>query len=309
MKKTIGILAHVDGGKTTFSEQLLYHAGAIRTPGRVDSRDTVMDANPIERERGITIFADQGYFEYNQNTYYLLDTPGHVDFSAETERAVMALDYAVLLLDGTGGVPAHTVTLFKLLERYRVPVFFFINKMDLEAADAVRAMEAVRSRLTEDAVLIGGPEELGMEGALVEFVAERDEEVLEAYLEGKLTGEMGLETLQNLIRQRRAFIAMAGSALRDSGIGEFWQVFDRLTATDYRPRETFSGLVYKVRRDAGGRRITFIKVEQGTFRTRDEFQFMGNDGEPVREKVNQIFCCFGARYGAVSYTHLTLPTT
>lgn len=156
MKKTIGILAHVDGGKTTFSEQLLYHAGAIRTPGRVDSRDTVMDANPIERERGITIFADQGYFEYNQNTYYLLDTPGHVDFSAETERAVMALDYAVLLLDGTGGVPAHTVTLFKLLERYRVPVFFFINKMDLEGADDVRAMEAVRSRLTEDAVLIGG---------------------------------------------------------------------------------------------------------------------------------------------------------
>ena len=299
MKKTIGILAHVDGGKTTFSEQLLYHAGAIRTPGRVDSRDTVMDANPIERERGITIFADQGYFEYNQNTYYLLDTPGHVDFSAETERAVMALDYAVLLLDGTGGVPAHTVTLFKLLERYRVPVFFFINKMDLEGADAVRAMEAVRSRLTEDAVLIGGPEELGMEGALAEFVAERDEEVLEAYLEGKLTGEMGLEMLQNLIRQRRAFIAMAGSALRDSGIGEFWQVFDRLTATDYRPRETFSGLVYKVRRDAGGRRITFIKVEQGTLRTRDEFQFMGNDGEPVREKVNQIFCCFGARYGAM----------
>lgn len=175
MKKTIGILAHVDGGKTTFSEQLLYHAGAIRTPGRVDSRDTVMDANPIERERGITIFADQGYFEYNQNTYYLLDTPGHVDFSAETERAVMALDYAVLLLDGTGGVPAHTVTLFKLLERYRVPVFFFINKMDLEGADAVRAMEAVRSRLTEDAVLIRSPGELGMEGALAEFVAERDE--------------------------------------------------------------------------------------------------------------------------------------
>ena len=175
MKKTIGILAHVDGGKTTFSEQLLYHAGASRTPGRVDSRDTVMDANPIERERGITIFADQGYFEYNQNTYYLLDTPGHVDFSAETERAVMALDYAVLLLDGTGGVPAHTVTLFKLLERYRVPVFFFINKMDLEGADAVRAMEAVRSRLTEDAVLIRSPGELGMEGALAEFVAERED--------------------------------------------------------------------------------------------------------------------------------------
>lgn len=114
-------------------------------------------------------------------------------------------------------------------------------------------------------MLIGGPEEFGMEGALAEFVAERDEEVLEAYLEGKLTGEMGLETLQNLIRQRRAFIAMAGSALRDSGIGEFWQVFDRLTATDYRPRETFSGLVYKVRRDAGGAGSPLSRWNRGRF--------------------------------------------
>lgn len=299
MKKTIGILAHVDGGKTTFSEQLLYHAGAIRAPGRVDSRDTVMDTSPIERERGITIFADQGFFEYGGNTYYLLDTPGHVDFSAETERAVMALDYAVLLLDGTGGVPAHAVTLFKLLGRYRVPVFFFINKMDLEGADAGRTLAMIRSRLTEDAVLIGGPGELDMEGELAEFVAERDEEALEAYLEGELTAGQGVKALQNLIRRRRAFVAMAGSALKDSGVAEFWQVFDRLTVTGYEPEGAFSGLVYKVRRDAKGRRITFVKVEQGTLNARDEFQFMGNDGEPVREKVNQLFSCFGARYGGM----------
>ncbi len=299
MKKTIGILAHVDGGKTTFSEQLLYHAGAISAPGRVDSRDTVMDANPIERERGITIFADQGFFEYNHNTYYLLDTPGHVDFSAETERAVMALDYGVLLLDGTGGVPAHAVTLFKLLERYEVPVFFFINKMDLEGADCGRTLEMIRSRLTEDAVLIREPGELGMDGELAEFVAERDEEAMDAYLEGRLTSDQGVRALQNLIRQRRAYAVMAGSALKDWGIDGFWQVFDRLTATDYEPEAAFSGLVYKVRRDNKGQRITFVKVERGTLNIRDEFQFMGNDGRPVYEKVNQIFCCFGAKYGAL----------
>lgn len=299
MKKTIGILAHVDGGKTTFSEQLLYHAGAIRTPGRVDRRDTVMDASPIEQERGITIFSDQGFFEYGGNTYYLMDTPGHVDFSAETERAVMALDYAVMLLDGTGGVPAHAITLFRLLERYRIPAFFFINKMDLEGADAERTLQSIRSRLTEDAVLVHDPGELDMEGELAEFTAERDDGLLEAYLEGEMTREQGLSSLRESIRSRRAFVAMAGSALRDEGIAAFLQVFDCLTGTDYRADGDFAGLVYKVRHDSRGQRITFIKVERGTLRVKEEFAFRKADGEVVREKVNQLFCSFGAKYGAI----------
>lgn len=299
MKKTIGILAHVDSGKTTFSEQLLYHAGAIRAPGRVDRRDTVMDANPIEQERGITIFSDQGFFEYGGNTYYLMDTPGHVDFSGETERAVMALDYAVMLLDGTGGVPAHAITLFRLLERYRIPTFFFINKMDLEGADAERTLQFIHSRLAEDVVLVQGPGELDMEGGLAEFAAERDEELLEAYLEGEMTREQGLSSLRTSIRSRSAFVAMAGSALRDEGVGEFLQVFDCLTETGYQAEGKFAGLVYKVRHDSRGQRITFIKAERGTLRVKEEFAFRTADGEVVCEKVNQLFRSFGAKYGAI----------
>lgn len=299
----VGLLAHVDSGKTTFSEQLLYHAGAIRTPGRVDRQDTVMDANPIEKERGITIFADQGSFTYGDSLYYLIDTPGHVDFSAETERAVAAMDYAVLLLDGSGLIPAHTVTLFGLLKRYRVPVFFFINKMDLASSPsaAEETVEAVRARLTEDAVLVDGPEALSMEGSLGEFTAERDEAVLEAYLEGRLDRELGTGALKKLIKDRRAFIAMAGSALKDQGILEFLQVFDCLTDTDYRPQEPFSGLVYKVRRDSRGRRLTYIKVLSGRLKIKDEFTFcLPGSGEKVREKVNDLMSSFGSRLNAVS---------
>ncbi len=303
MKKTIGILAHVDSGKTTFSEQLLYHAGAIRTPGRVDRQDTVMDANPIEKERGITIFADQGAFTYGDNTYYLMDTPGHVDFSAETERAVTAMDYAVLLLDGSGMIPAHTITLFGLLERFQVPVFFFINKMDLAGSPdaAERTMEAVRARLTEDAVLIHGPEALCGEGSLAEFTAERDEAALEAYLDGRLDEAMEISVLKRLIRNRQAFIAMCGSALKDQGVLEFLQVFDRLTDTDYHEEADFTGLVYKVRRDSAGRRLTYVKVLSGALKIKDEFSFrLPDSGETVREKVNELMSSFGSRLNPVS---------
>ena len=303
MKKTIGILAHVDSGKTTFSEQLLYHAGAIRTPGRVDRQDTVMDANPIEKERGITIFADQGTFTYGDSTYYLLDTPGHVDFGAETERAGMAMDYGVLLLDGTGVIPAHTVTLFGLLKRFQVPVFFFINKMDLadSPSAAERTMEAVRARLTEDAVLIHGPAALSMEGSLAEFVAERDEAVLESYLEGRVEEQQGVDALKMLIKKRQAFVAMYGSALKDQGLLEFLQVFHRLTDTDYRTQEPFSGLVYKVRRDSKGRRLTYIKVLSGALKIRDEFTFcLPGSGETVGEKVNELLASFGSRLSVPS---------
>ena len=186
MRKTFGVFAHVDGGKTTFSEQLLYHTGAIRKAGRVDQKNTLLDGDEVEKARGITIYADQSWFEYQGDEYYLLDTPGHVDFSAETERAATVLDYAILLIDASSGVAAHTVTLFRMLERFQVPVFLFLNKTDLEHADVDLTMQEIRDRLTKDAVLIEnwpcGKADLE---SLTEFAAERDEEIMEAYLEGK----------------------------------------------------------------------------------------------------------------------------
>ncbi len=300
----MALLAHVDSGKTTFSEQLLCHMGVIRTPGRVDDGTTVMDGDEVEKARGITIYADQSQFEYEGAEYNLLDTPGHVDFSPETERAIMVLDYGVQLIDGSSPVAAHAVTLFRLLERYQVPAFFFINKMDLETADEEKIRQEIREKLTEDAVFLdkrdaeiltgkstGEPSE-----ALMEFAAERDDSLMEEYLEGKpIDGARLTRSLTKLIRQRRAFVCMKGSAAKDQGIEEFFQVFHCLTETACQAEGKALGLVYKMRRDEKGRRLAFLKVLSGTLRVKDEvFCLEKKEGTSLWEakkeagKINEI---------------------
>ena len=286
-------MAHVDSGKTTFAEQLLYCAGAIREPGRVDQKNTVMDADPVEKARGITVFADQGHFTYNGNEYFLVDTPGHVDFSAETQRSLVVLDYAILLLDASGKIPAHALTLFRLLKRANVPTFLFLNKMDLEGASRERAMAAIRERLTPDAVFLGeDPPNLDFEGDLGEFLADRDEELFEEYLAGTIDAERAESLLKTWIRERKAFPVCCGSALSGEHIAGFLELFDRLTDTAYNPNAPFRGVVYKVRHDAKGRRLTFVKALAGTLRPKSAFRF---EGEDEAEKVNEIFDAFGAR--------------
>ena len=294
MRKTFGVFAHVDGGKTTFSEQLLYHIGAIRKAGRVDQKNTLLDGDEVEKARGITIYADQSWFEYQGDEYYLLDTPGHVDFSAETERAATVLDYAILLIDASSGVAAHTVTLFKMLERFQVPVFLFLNKTDLEHADVDLTMQEIRDRLTKDAVLVEGWPcgEADLE-ILTEFTAERDEEIMEAYLEGSPIEKGRLsEALKTIIRERRGVLCMKGSALNNQGIDQFFQAFHELTESRYEENKPFSGLVYKVRHDEKGQRITFLKVLSGALKSRDEVRTAGRmedkDQNMEIEKVHEI---------------------
>lgn len=305
MKKTIGILAHVDGGKTTFSEQLLYHAGILKIPGRVDQGNTLMDSDPLERSRGITIFTDQSPFMFEGNTYYLMDTPGHVDFSAEMERAVMALDAAILLVAAGSGVTAHTVTLWRILEKYQVPTFLFFNKMDLEGADREKLLFQVRERLSTDTVLVTEREAQSLEsGALLEsgengseqacelteFICEREDRLLERYLSDSLTGDMLKNGAQALIRERRLFLCMCGSALRDQGIAEFFRLFNcMLEGGNEKEGEElpFRGLVYKIRHDDRQNRLTFIKILQGKLRVRDEirlFQKAEYPGETGRDE-------------------------
>lgn len=294
MRKTFGVFAHVDGGKTTFSEQLLYHTGAIRKAGRVDQKNTLLDGDEVEKARGITIYAGQSWFEYQGDEYYLLDTPGHVDFSAETERAATVLDYAILLIDASSGVAAHTVTLFRMLERFQVPVFLFLNKTDLEHADVDLTMQEIRDRLTKDAVLIEnwpcGKADLE---SLTEFAAERDEEIMEAYLEGSpIEQDRLLEVFRTMIRERRGVLCMKGSALNDQGIDRFFQAFHELTESRYEEDKPFSGLVYKVRHDEKGQRITFLKVLSGELKSRDEVRIVGRlereDQNAETEKVHEI---------------------
>lgn len=285
MNITIGIVAHVDAGKTTFSEQWLYHTRSIKTRGRVDHRNAFLDNHELERQRGITIFADQAIFRYGRSTYYVLDTPGHVDFSPEMERAVQVMDYAIVVVSGVEGVEGHTETVWQLLRKHRVPVFFFINKMDRTGANAAAVMDDIRARMTGDVCDLTGTFTDGvMAEPLVEFLAERDEELLEHYMERGYEPALWLRKLQGMIRDHRVYPCASGSALQDIGIKSFLDQFERLAVTHYDDDAPFAGRVYKIRHDASGARLTYIKALRGVLRVRDELPY----GDGIVEKVTQI---------------------
>ena len=220
MNRVIGILAHVDAGKTTFSEQLLYHAGVLRAPGRVDHKDAFLDAHPLERQRGITIFSDQAVFERGGDRFFWVDTPGHADFAAEMERALSVLDCAVLVVNGAEGIQSHTETLWTLLEAYRVPTLLFINKTDRPACDADAVYAQLRRRLSGDIADMGGWHGGDMPEALAEAVAERDEALLELWLSEGYDPARWLEGLRRAFLGRAIFPVCRGSALNDVGVAE-----------------------------------------------------------------------------------------
>ncbi len=289
MNITWGVLAHVDAGKTTFSEAVLYHAHCLRSMGRVDHRTAFLDAHPLERARGITIFSDQAMFSRAGNTYYLVDTPGHVDFAAEMERAMAVMDYAVLVISCAEGIQAHTETVWRLLRHRRVPTFLFLNKTDRAGADADRVMQEVRRRLSDDCAAIED---------LEEAVAEREDALLEDYLAGSLTRERAEEAARKMIAEERLFPCFRGSALLDQGVEEFLEQFCRLTATRYDSTAPFGARVYRVRHDAQGNRLTFLKLTGGKLRVRDSvavgeetfrvsemMQVSGGKTTPVREAM------------------------
>ena len=261
MKKlVIGILAHVDAGKTTLSEGLLYAAGALRSLGRVDHGDAFLDTEALERERGITIFSKQAVLDCGNAHITLLDTPGHVDFSAEAERTLRVLDYAVLVISGTDGVQGHTRTLWRLLERYGVPTFVFVNKMDLAGADREALLASLRQGL-------GACIDFGAEpGARDEQAALTDEAALEELLE---RGVLSDDTLAALIAARKIFPCRFGSALKNEGVAEFLQLLVRFTRQpDY--GTAFGARVFKITRDTQGTRLTHLKLTGGTLRAKTQ---------------------------------------
>jgi small GTP-binding protein len=245
MKKRLcaGLLAHVDAGKTTLSEALLYQAGALKKLGRVDHRDSFLDTNALERERGITIFSKQARLETQNLELILLDTPGHTDFSTEMERTLQALDYAVLVVSGTDGVQAHTETLWQLLRRYHIPTFLFINKMDLPGEGEGALMTKLKKQLSEGCVSF-----CQEKAALLEEAALCDEIALEVYLQ---SGKLPEETLAELIQKERLFPCFFGSALKLDGISELLSALERLTVQPSYPEE-FAAKAYKIARDPQG---------------------------------------------------------
>jgi ribosomal protection tetracycline resistance protein len=216
MNKTFGVLAHVDAGKTTFSEQLLYHTKSIRQRGRVDHKDAFLDSHEIERQRGITVFADQAIMSYKGSHYYLIDTPGHIDFSPEMERSIQVMDYAIIIISAVEGLEGHTETVWQLLRKHHVPTFFFINKTDRVGADVQKVIEEIRSNLTDDVFDITESFKAGvMKEDLIEFIAERNESLLDFYMEKGYQNALWLKAFQEMIKEGRIFPCACGSALQD----------------------------------------------------------------------------------------------
>ena len=282
MKKlVVGILAHVDSGKTTLSEAMLYTAGKIRKLGRVDHKDAYLDTDVQERERGITIFSKQAVFTYDGMEITLLDTPGHVDFSAEMERTLQVLDYAVLVINGMDGVQSHTDTLWKLLKRYEIPTFIFVNKMDMDGADKDAIFQNIRKKLDGDCVDFSSEDR-------DEQIAMADERLLDTYLD---SGTVETEDIIEAILDRKIFPCFWGSALKLSGVQELLDAMNTYMVMPAYNAE-FGGRIFKISRDAKGERLTYMKVAGGSLKCREQIE--GTEG-----KVNQIRIYSGARYETV----------
>ena len=307
MKKlVIGILAHVDAGKTTLSEELLYLCGEIRKIGRVDHGDAFLDTYELEKERGITIFSKQALLKTENMEVTLLDTPGHVDFSAEMERTLQVLDYAILVINGMDGVQSHTMTLWRLLERYQIPTFLFVNKMDQQGTDHDALLNDLKQHLHENCVDFGrtqdtdyGMYELTPEQ--LENIAVCEEDLLETYLETDIVED---RDIVRLIIQRKIFPCYFGSALKEKGVKDFWNGVQKYTVESKRPTE-FGAKVFKIARDEQGNRLTYMKITGGSLKVKTLLSsnlngqsLPGRKAEEAawEEKADQIRLYSGAKY-------------
>ena len=295
MKKTFGIFAHVDAGKTTFSEQILYYTKSIRKKGRVDYKEAFLDSQKVEKERGITVFSDVGTFSYDGDTYYLIDTPGHIDFSPEMERTLSILDYAILVVSAVEGIQGHTETLWNLLKNRKIPTFIFINKIDRVGADVNKVYQQLKRRFSEDICLLSNNSLMNLSDEEIEFIAGKDEELLNLYFEDNYNNQLWINKLKFLVKERQIFVASSGSALLDQGVREFLDIFNKLTMTNYELADIFTGKVFKIRYDEKGTRITYIKALSGLLKVKDELVYNHN-GEEIREKVNEIRAYNGVKY-------------
>ena len=282
----IGILAHVDSGKTTLSEGLLYASGALRKLGRVDHGDAFLDTDALERERGITIFAKQAMLTVGEREFTLLDTPGHVDFSAEMERTLSVLDYAVLVISGSDGVQSHTRTLWRLLTRYEVPTFLFINKMDLAGTDKSALMDRLTQTLSAECVDFSAPPQ-GRDEAL----ALCDEAALESLLE---RGSIDDSLISEMIKSRKVFPCFFGSALKMDGVEDFLSALARFTVAPEYPSE-FGAKVFKISRDAQGGRLTWLKVTGGALRVKAPLSYRAQN-QDYQEKADQLRLYSGIKF-------------
>lgn len=308
MKRIVtGILAHVDAGKTTLSEALLYTTGNVRKLGRVDHGDAFLDTNTMERQRGITIFTEPAIITTPNLTLTLLDTPGHVDFSAEMERTLAVLDYAILVISGADGIQGHTETLWRLLKRYNVPTFIFINKMDAPAADKTKLLNQLKKRFSDGCIdFTGAHDDNAALADVMEDIAMQSETAMELYLE---SGTIQDETIREMIADRVLFPCFFGSALKMDGIDEFVAGFERYVREPEYDTE-FGARIYKVSHDVQGNRLTWLKVTGGEFKAKTMLSGTARVGADLgeskidddgmwHEKADQVRVYSGAKFTTV----------
>lgn len=308
MKRIVtGILAHVDAGKTTLSEALLYATGNVRKLGRVDHGDAFLDTNTMERQRGITIFTEPAIITMPNLTLTLLDTPGHVDFSAEMERTLAVLDYAILVISGADGIQGHTETLWRLLKRYNVPTFIFVNKMDALAADRTKLLNQLKKRFSDGCIdFTGAHDDNAALADVMEDIAMQSETAMESYLE---SGTIPDETIREMIADRALFPCFFGSALKMDGIDEFVAGFERYVREPEYDSE-FGAHIYKVSHDAQGNRLTWLKVTGGEFKAKTMLSGTARVGTDLgeskidddgmwHEKADQVRVYSGAKFTTV----------
>lgn len=289
---TVGILAHVDAGKTTLSEGLLFSSGSITRLGRVDKRDAFLDTHSLERERGITIFSKQAVLEYGDSLITLIDTPGHIDFSCEAERAISVQDYAILIISATDGVTAHTKTLWHLLASRGVPVFIFVNKTDIADRNGRQIMEELRIGLSRGCV------DFSCEGTadFYEACASADERLMEEFFE---SDSVDTDKIRHSIAKRRMFPCFFGSALKMKGVAELLSGIDRYTLAKNYSDRVFGARVYKIARDPQGKRLSYMKITGGSLKTKDTVEITLPSGETVYEKIEEIRLYSGDKYKSV----------
>ena len=296
MKRTIGIFAHVDAGKTTFSEELLFRTGGVRTHGSVDERTSHLDTHEIERERGITVFSGQARFSCKGDEYTLIDTPGHADFLSEAARTLPVLDAAILLIGGVGGVQAHTLTLFHLLREHNIPTVLFVNKTDLAGFSREEVLSVLKARLSPDCADASD---------MTEFAAERDADFFEAYFADAVTESLLTDAVSRLMCGGQCFPVLFGAALRGAGVLECLDFLSRHIRTTFDDTAPFSAAVYQIRHDEKGRRITFCKANSGTLRAKELFRgekadelrlYHGSSFTPVQAvSAGDVFALLGPR--------------
>ena len=295
-KTTVGIFAHVDAGKTTLCEALLFRAGVIRRLGRVDHRDSWFDTHALERSRGVTIFSKQASFTLGDTGFTLLDTPGHVDFAAEAERTMPVTDMAVLVISGPAGIQSHTSTLWKLLRRYHIPTLIFITKMDMYTSGSAEILRSIRMLLSPNAVdFTGGISDGILSGSLQEEVAALDEALMNSYLDGD---RINSDDAAVLFAQGRLFPCIFGSGLHLDGVDDLISALLALAPSrDY--GEVTSARVYKITRDRNDVRLSHIKVTGGSLHVRDTVSYQSPDGTQYSEKITGIRIYSGEKYTSV----------